>query len=200
MEIASQSLELYLPASLASLKPGIPSTQAEADLLVLSRQLQRAYPKFNKETESALFPATLLPVPFRGYVVAFTGLLMAVVALVLLIACANVTNLLLAHALQRRREMAIRSSLGARRARLIRQTLTESGLLSCLAGGMGVVLALWMIPLILKLMPPNLPIRLDIPLDARVLGFTLLLSLLIGVILGLVPALQGSKLDLVGRL
>jgi putative ABC transport system permease protein len=182
------------------LDPGVTALQAKADLSVLSRRLQQDHPESNKDIEAATFPVNLVPGPFRGYVAAFCGLLMAVVGLVLLIACANAANLLLAKALARRREFAIRSALGASRARLIGQTLTESLLLSSMGGVLGVVLALWAVPPLLALKPPSLPVRIDVPIDWRVLVFALFLSLLTGIVFGLAPAMRSSKLELVPAL
>jgi putative ABC transport system permease protein len=178
------------------LKPGLASTQATADLNVLSRQLARSYPKNNEMYEPAIFPATLLPGPARGYVSAFSGLFMLVAALVLLIACANAASYLLARATARRREIAVRAALGASRARLVRQTLAESVLLACFSGGMGWLLARWTAPLLLSLKPQTLPLRFDVSPDYRVIGFTLLVSLLAGLLFGLAPAWQGTRIDL----
>ncbi|HEV2667635.1 MAG TPA: ABC transporter permease [Blastocatellia bacterium] len=178
------------------LKPGLTLTQATADLNVLSRQLAQSYPKNNEMYEPAIFPATLLPGPVRGYVSAFSGLLMLVVALVLLIACANAASYLLARATARRREIAVRAALGASRSRLVRQTLAESLLLACFSGGLGWLLARWTAPLLLSLKPPTLPLRFDVSPDYRVFGFTLLVTLLAGLLFGLAPAWQGTRIDL----
>jgi len=182
------------------LKPGATASQARAEMSVIASRLRQDRPENNREIEAATFPVDLLPGPFRGYVAAFTGLLMAVVGLVLLIACANAANLLLAKAVARRREIAIRSALGASRGRLVRQTLTESILLSSVGGAVGLVIAFWAVPPLLALKPATLPVRIGVPIDWRVLGFTFLLALVTGVVFGLAPALRSSKLDLVPAL
>ena len=175
------------------LKPGVRPLQAQADLRVLSRQLQQSYPESNKLLEATTFPATLVPAPFRGYVIAFTGLLMVVVSFVLLIACANAANLLLAQATARQREMAIRTALGAGRRRLIRQMLIESTMVAFFGGCVGFLVASWLAPALLTLKPPTLPMKLDVPLDWRVLAFTLGVSLATGIVFGIAPALRGAK-------
>jgi predicted permease len=174
------------------LKPGVTPLQAQADLRVLSRQLQQSYPESNKLLEAATFPLALVPAPVRGYVIAFTGLLMVVVSLVLLIACANAANLLLAQATSRQREIAIRMALGAGRGRLIRQMLIESTLVALLGGCVAFLVASWLVPALLTLKPPSLPIKLDVPLDWRVLAFTLGVSLATGIVFGIAPALRGA--------
>jgi len=182
------------------LKPGTPAIQARAEISLIASHLRQDHPESNKDIDAATFPVDLLPGPFRGYVAAFTGLLMAAVGLVLLIAGANAANLLLAKAVARRREIAIRSALGASRGRLLRQTLTESLLLALAGGAVGLVMALWSVPPLLALKPASVPVRIDVPIDWRVLAFTFLLALATGVVFGLVPALRSSKLDLVPAL
>jgi predicted permease len=182
--------------SVGRLKPGLTPTQARANLNLLANQLAQAYKKHNEDYEVAIFPATLLPGPVRGYVIAFSGLFMLVVALVLLIACANAASFLLAQSIARRREIAVRAALGASRARLIRQTLAESLLLACLSGGLGWLLARWTAPLLLSFIPSALPLRFTVSPDYRVFGFTLLVSLLAGLLFGLAPAWQGTRIDL----
>jgi predicted permease len=174
------------------LKTGSTSTQATADLNLLSQ----SYQDNNKRYEPAIFPATLTPGPLRGYVNVFSGLLMLVVALVLLIACANAASYLLAQATARRREIAVRAALGASRSRLVRQTLAESMLLACISGGLGWLLAKWTAPLLLSLAPSTLPLRFTVSPDHRVFGFTLLVSLSAGLLFGLGPAWQGTRIDL----
>ncbi|HKQ90475.1 MAG TPA: ABC transporter permease [Blastocatellia bacterium] len=127
-------------------------------------------------------------------------LLMAAVGFVLLIACANVANLLLARSATRRKELAVRAALGARRGRLIRQSLIESLLIGVVGGLAGLMLALWLRYLLLALSPPEIPRLDEITLDYRVLAFNAALALLTGVMVGLLPAIQGSKVDLIESL
>jgi predicted permease len=181
--------------------PGVTSAQAQADLSVLEKQLAQAYPKTNKGWDAAVMSIVGVPAEFREFAVPFTAILMAVVGFVLLIACANIANLLLARASRRSREIAIRSALGAGRGRIIRQMLTESALLSLAAGAVGLWLAVLAGPLLLKLKPPMLSfIDIQLGLDWRMLAFTLLVSLLAGIAFGVVPALRSSKVDVASRL
>jgi predicted permease len=179
-------------------KPGMARAQVNASLRTLSRQLALEYPETNEGRALdavPLYRSPFGPQPILGPVLV---ILMAVAALVLLIACANVANLLLARALGRRREIAIRVSLGASRLRLVRQLLTESVLLALLGGAAGLVVAFWSAPLLMSFAPPtDMPIRLAAQTDTPLLAFTLALSLATGVLFGLVPALQAAKLDLV---
>src|SRR5262249_45449838 len=178
------------------LKPDVTSTQADADLNVLARQIEQAYPKTNEGYGAVVFPAMLLPGPARGFVSVFSGLLMLVVGLVLLIACANAASFLLARATSRRGEPAIGGARGGSRWRLIRQSLTESVSLACLSGALGLLLTQWTAPLVLALKPPTLPLRFAVTMDYRVFGFTLLVSLLAGLLFGLAPAWRVTRLDL----
>ena len=182
-------------------KPGVTAEQAQADLSLLEKQLAQTFPKTNKGWDAAVMPIAGIPPEFREFAAPFSALLMVVVGLVLLIACANAANLLLAKATRRSREMAIRSALGAGRGRIVRQILTESALLSLLAGAGALELSAFAGPLLLKLKPPMLSfIDIQLPLDWRVLAFTLLVSLVAGFAFGVAPAWRSSRVDVVSRL
>jgi predicted permease len=182
------------------LKPGITPAQANADLAILGQQLAIDYPDANRNLLPAALPLELVPSPFRGFAGGVSAVLMAVVGLVLLIACANVANLLLAKASSRRREVAVRIALGANRRRLVQQMLTESVLIAGIAGAIGLLLSLWAAPLLLSLKPASLPLVVNVSPDVRVLGFTLLASFATGIVFGLAPALQQSKSNQVDNL
>jgi predicted permease len=200
MDLLGQRTDYWIFVA-GRLKPGITRSEAQANMSVLAHQLALAHPDSNKGWDAIAAPLTGIDLEMRGYVVAFAGLLMVVTGLVLLIACANAANLLLAQASGRWREMAIRSALGARRSRIIRQLLTEGILLSAFAGGAGLLLAMWTAPLVLSLKPPMLTfIQLDLPLDWRMVAFTTFVSLVTGILFGLAPALNSSKVDVVSRL
>jgi predicted permease len=175
------------------LKEGATTESAQTEINVIGNQLARAHPNDRVKVDPELFAATLVPGPYRGYVVAFTGLLMVVFGLLLLVACANSAGLLLARATTRAREMAIRTALGAGRGRLIRQMLAETILLAVIAGAAGLAIAWWTTSLLMKLVPAGLPIVFHVPLDWRVLSFTLGISVVTGAVFGLAPALRGTK-------
>jgi predicted permease len=175
------------------LKPGVTFDQAQADLSRVMLDLAVAYPATNKENGAKL-------VPLKGLIVSGVQpillILLAAVGFVLLIACVNVSNLMLARSSGKTREFAIRSALGAARWRMLRQSLIESTLLSLIGGVAGLIIAAWGTELALKSLPTALPRAEEVRLDARVLLFTLGVSLLTGIFTGLVPALRSSQSSL----
>src|SRR4029077_10938666 len=171
------------------LKPGVSETQAQAEVDTIAGRLEQQYPDTNTHkgirVESALRALV-------GDIRPALLILLGAVACVLLIACANVANLLLARAMTRHKEMAIRSALGASRMRVIRQLLTESIILSLAGGALGLLLAVWWSDLLVALGKNNIPRALHVGVDWRVLGFTLGVSVFTGIVFGLVPAIHSS--------
>ena len=167
--------------------------QAQTQIDAINAQLRQSFHESNKGWESHL---ALLHERLVRSVRPSLLLLLGAVGCVLLIACANVANLLLARAAARQKEVAIRAALGASRGRVLRQMLTESMLLSFIGGLLGLMLSFWLLELLVAISPPNSPRFDEATLDARVLVFTLAISTLTGLIFGLAPALKASKLDL----
>jgi predicted permease len=201
--------EVYLPAgqwdspmledrgicffvAVARLKAGATVAQAQAEMDLIAQDLGQKYPKTN-------FGRSYAVVSMKGAIVERFRpallLLLGAVVFVLLIACANTANLLLARSMVRRREFAVRAALGASRWRVLRQLLTESLLLSAAGGGLGLLLATWGRDLMLARVPENLPRAEEIGLDGRVLAFTLVVSTVTGILFGLAPALQRMRED-----
>lgn len=187
---------------LGRLQPGVDIARADAAMKTVAQRLEQEYPDDNKGRSLAVLPIQQFTISpnYRGSYVLAGLVLMAVVGLVLLTACANVANLLLARWLARRKEIAIRLALGASRPKLLRQLLVESLTLSLLGGAAGLLVADLVRRLLWLSRPANVPESLEVGLNPRVLLFTLVISLLAGVLFGLAPALQSSRTDLVSTL
>ena len=179
----------------ARLKPGVTLSQAQADMNTVMQRLGRDFPN---ETFGGKLGAVVLP--FReqvaGNVKGSLLMLLVAVSFVLLIACANIASLLLARAASRRREIAVKTALGASRLRIVRQLLTESLLLSLVGGLMGLLLAYWSFSFLQRLIPEGLSLSTNLKLDGPVLLFALGVSIVTGIVFGLAPALHAARVDL----
>jgi putative ABC transport system permease protein len=173
----------------ARLKPGVSLERARTEMNAIALRLEQQYPADNKDVGVAVIP---LHDDMVSNVRPVLLVLFAAVAFLLLIGCANVANLLLARAATRAKEVSIRAALGASRARLIRQLLTESVLLALIGGTFGILLALWAVPLLLAIGPAGLTSFHEIALNRNVLAFSLGASVFTGVLFGIVPALHAS--------
>jgi putative ABC transport system permease protein len=207
-KVLNDPIDLYVPIAASSqeaarghysffaigrLKPGVTINQAQSEMTGIERRLEQQYPDTNtgigvrlvstqEQTVKEIRPALLV--------------LLGAVAFLLLIACANIANLLLARSAGRQKEFAIRAALGASRLRVLRLLLTESVMLSLTGGALGLLFAVWSTAALTSLAPDNIPRLNEVGVDTRVFGFTLVISLLTGIVFGLVPAIHSSKPNL----
>jgi putative ABC transport system permease protein len=207
----SEQAQIWLPVSLdpsgedfkanylsaiGRLKTGATSQQALAEIRAIAGRLREAYPNVYPNAFGASAKVIPLQEHLVGEVRTALLILLGVVGLVLLIACTNVANLLLARSASRYREVAIRTALGASRRRIVRQLLTESILLGVIGGTLGLLLAVWGVDVLVASLPKDMPRLEEIGVDVRVLGFTFALSILTGLVFGSLPALRSVKVDL----
>jgi predicted permease len=183
----------------ARMKPGVSVEQAQAKMNTIANDVRR---QFLTDTEESSWGLLLTPLDefVVGKIRTALWILLGAVLFVLLIACANVANLMLARSAVRQKEIAVRTALGASRWRVVRQLMTESVLLSLVGGGLGLLLAMWGVDLLLKLNGARIPRAAEIGLDSRVMLFTLGVSVLTGIVFGLAPAFQTSDVNLHGTL
>jgi putative ABC transport system permease protein len=177
----------------ARLRSGVPLAQAQTEMGTIARRLEQQYAESNTGFGAVVIPLHQLIV---GEVQRSLLLLLGAIGLVLLIACANIANLMLARAAARKKEIAIRTAVGATHGRLVRQLLTESVLLFLIGGACGMLLSIWGKDLLIAFSPGNVPRLKEVRIDGAVLGFSLAVSLLTGILFGLIPALQVFKPDL----
>jgi putative ABC transport system permease protein len=177
----------------ALLKPGVTVTQARAEMTVIAQRLERAYPASNTGYGITVFPMAEM---FTGRIRPVLTILLGAVGLLLLIACSNLANLLLARAATREKEIAVRAALGAGRSRIVRQLLTESLVLAVAGGSLGLLLAIWTVHVLRGVVPDMFPMLQHMRVDLPVLTFTLGLSILTGLLFGMVPAWKSSYADL----
>jgi putative ABC transport system permease protein len=182
---------------LGRLNPGVGLAEVQSQISAINARLAQAFPDTNKGWDAHV---ALLHERLVRSVRPSLLILLGAVGCVLLIACANIANLLLVRAAARQKELAIRAALGAAWGRIVQQMLTESILLSTIGGGLGLLLSFWLIELLISIGPPDSPRFSETNLDYRVLAFTLAISVFTGIIFGLAPALQASRLDVTNSL
>jgi predicted permease len=185
------------------LKPGVTIERANAEFSTIARQLEQAYPDTNAKDGARVDPDLGMDPEVRMLLRQFTFIPFAAVGIVLLIACANVAGMLLARSNARRKEIGTRLAVGAGRARIVRQLLTESLMLALLGGAFGILIGVWMTRGVISVLPNDfrdLSFKFDFSVDWRVLAFTLAASTLTGVLFGLIPAMQASRTDIVTAL
>jgi putative ABC transport system permease protein len=207
-KVLNDPIDLYVPLAasgretergnysffaIGRLKPGVSIDQARAEMTTIERRLEKQYPDGNTGIGISLVPTQEQTVKeIRPALLVLFG----AVAFLLLIACANIANLLLARAASRKKEIAIRTALGASRLRVLRLLLTESLMLSLAGGGIGFLLALWGTDALMALEPDNIPRLNEVGVDARVFLFTLAISIVTGIVFGLAPGIRAAKPDL----
>jgi putative ABC transport system permease protein len=192
VELAKEPRDNRSYSALGRLKPGVDVAQAQSQISAINAQLAKTFPDTNKGWDAHLFHLhELLVRSVRPSLL----ILLGAVGCVLLIACANIANLLLVRAASRQKEVAIRAALGAGRGRIVRQMLTESVLLSAIGGALGLLLSFWLLGLLISISPADSPRFSEANLDYRVMAFTFAISIFTGILFGLTPALQASKLD-----
>ena len=189
-----QTRAMRIDQTIARLKPGVSTEQAQAEMQAIAARLAQTYPETNNEVTAGVVPVRDF---WTGKLRRSFWVLLGACGFVLLIACANVANLLLTQATVRERELAVRAALGASNGRLIRQSLTEAFLLVSLGCAGGIALGAWSLRALIALVPEELlPFFVKIELDGRALAFTLLIALLTALFVGLIPALRMRSLDL----